>query len=111
MWTMLVEPTDVCRHLIPHRIKVQWHDQASKPFLLERLDEPFNHGDAPVTMNRSVARPDFLPLAPCHEAFARELHSFVADDVLRTCPVPVDHFSEKGSHGCGAWLLLEHRET
>ena len=111
MWAMFVEPGNVRRHLIPHRRKSQWDDQAPKPFVFEGFDEPLDHSDATVPVDSAVTRTDVISLAPPLEARARELHSFVADDVLKASSVPVDHSAEESPHGQGRGLLLEHCVT
>ena len=111
MWAVFVEPRSTRRQVVPHRFEAKRDDRAPEPFFFESFDEPLNRRDAAIPMDSAVARSDVLSLAPCFEAAARELHSFVADDVLGASGPPPDDFTKEGSHGHGRGLFLEHGET
>lgn len=86
------EPGARARAVVPRRedrefgtecFVAQGDEESASSFFLERSDEPFDDGDAPLFADGAESRANAAAPAPALEAFAPELHTLVANEVFR----------------------------
>ena len=83
MWTRVVVPLAIQRQLLLERSSQQWHHgKHVNDFLLQRLDEPLDHGNAALLSDGSQAMANPASFAPLLEIRAVELGSMITDEVL-----------------------------
>ena len=84
--TMLVIPGDEVMQFTPEGIASRRNQQAARPLTFHGADKTLDEGDAAVLAHGTVPWCDLAVAAPGFEAFAPELHTLVADHVLRCRP-------------------------
>jgi hypothetical protein len=90
---------------------IQRDDSPTQELLLHAEDEPFDHGNAAVLADGTVAGVDLAATAPPLEACTPELAALVADDVLGPGPGAADSVVEELADLPTIGLLAEDRDA
>ncbi len=85
--------------------------QCERVVVLDRSDQPLDHGDAAVLTNSAEALLYTPAAAPSPESFIRELDALVGDQMQWQAELPAQRSSQNGPDRSGRWLLLEHGKS
>ncbi len=106
-----VVPVDVQRQLAAEGVTLVRDQQPTRALVLDRSDQPLDHGDAAVLADCTKALLYTPAAAPSPESFVRELGALVGDQMPRQSERPAQGSSQNGSDRSGRWLLLEHGKS